>query len=108
MIGFLTRNHDADNDHAERQQVVGVEQSALNKHGRPCVGVFRSEIRTKIGNTGADYQDRGNKINGIILERLYFISSILSNSEKRILQPPIHNGYGRTSISLPIETAVFQ
>ena len=61
MIGFLTRNHDADNDHAERQQVVGVEQSALNKHGRPCVGVFRSEIRTKIGNTGADYQDRGNK-----------------------------------------------
>ena len=34
------------------------------------------ELTTRIGAI---------KINGIILERLYFIRSILSNSEKRIL-----------------------
>ena len=58
---FLSRNHDADNDHTERQQIVGVEKGTLNKHGRPCLGVFRGKIRTQIGNAGADYQDRGNK-----------------------------------------------
>ena len=58
---FLSRNHDADNDHAERQQIVGVEKGTLNKHGRPCLGVFRGKIRTQIGNAGANNQNRGNK-----------------------------------------------
>ncbi len=84
MIVFLSRNHDADNDHTERQQIVGVEKGTLNKHGRPCLGVFRGKIRTRLATPELTTRIGAIKMKGMILERLHLMRSIFSNLRKCI------------------------
>ena len=54
-------DHHTHHNHAEGQQIVGVDQGALDKHGRPCIRVFRRKVSAQVSDSRAHHQQRSDK-----------------------------------------------